>query len=681
MSRFSSPLLLLLASSGVSAQTSTAEDYSINILDKELKGLEIPVEFDDGGRNIEQESAISEKNKNKEINEILNTTLRPLDNFDIKFDNSEESYDKNIADNVTYDFKLNLDNLEYSFPDKKGEIRNRFMTLSSLERGRGLAGNRAFLAAWLRGDQQILRDILISLGFLDASVHHTVQQRDDAKAKIEVRLFVEPGALYTLGRTALLVQDPEARAIAMENFSPKQGDPITAESIVAAEAKIAVALPQRGYPFVKIGQRDILLDEVGHTGDYTLPIDPGPRSHFGEITPIAPAVFDSRHIWTLARFKADEIFDSEKLKDLREALVATGLLSTVSIEPVLSSRRTADGSALADLRVYQEPGPPRTIAASVGYETGQGFRADASWTHRNLFPPEGALIASAVLGTQEQALAVEFKRSNAGRRDRTVSLSFSGQRKDYDAFDAFTGRLAGSISYNSTPLWQKPINYALGFELLATHESLYDPKRSIRERELYYVVAAPTEVEIDQSNSLTNPTSGFRVKLRVSPETSLGNGWRLYVRSMLEASYYQSVTAQLVLASRVRMGAIAGTGRDSLAPSRRYYGGGGGSVRGFGFLQLGPKDSLGRPVGGRSLNEAAVEARLRFGDFGAVAFVDAGQVYESSIPRFNSLRVGAGLGARFYTNFGPIRLDLATPLGRKQGESKLAVYVSIGQAF
>ncbi len=73
--------------------------------------------------------------------------------------------------------------------------------------------------------------------------------------------------------------------------------------------------------------------------------------------------------------------------------------------------------------------------------------------------------------------------------------------------------------------------------------------------------------------------------------------------------------------------------------------------------------------------------RYRFGDFGVVGFVDVGQVYEDRVPSFPDLRAGVGIGARYYTNFGPLRVDVATPLGRRQGESRFNVYVSIGQAF
>lgn len=81
------------------------------------------------------------------------------------------------------------------------------------------------------------------------------------------------------------------------------------------------------------------------------------------------------------------------------------------------------------------------------------------------------------------------------------------------------------------------------------------------------------------------------------------------------------------------------------------------------------------------MTEVAAEVRYRFGDFGVVGFIDAGQVYEKRVPDFSGMRAGVGIGARYYTNFGPLRVDVATPVGRKKGESLLNVYVSIGQAF
>ena len=153
------------------------------------------------------------------------------------------------------------------------------------------------------------------------------------------------------------------------------------------------------------------------------------------------------------------------------------------------------------------------------------------------------------------------------------------------------------------------------------------------------------------------------------------------MRTLLQATGYIPVTGSLVLAGRAQVASIIGTAVDELAPSRRLYSGGGGSVRGYGYQQLGPKDANNDPVGGRDQVEFAAEARYRFGNFGIVPFVDAGRVGESSQPALSGLRYGAGIGARYYTNFGPLRIDVATPIGRRPGESVIALYIGIGQAF
>ena len=144
---------------------------------------------------------------------------------------------------------------------------------------------------------------------------------------------------------------------------------------------------------------------------------------------------------------------------------------------------------------------------------------------------------------------------------------------------------------------------------------------------------------------------------------------------------YQPIGGRIVFAERIRLGSIDGVSRDSIAPSRRYYAGGGGSIRGFGYQKIGPEDQNGDPLGGKSLTEFSLETRVRVGNFGVVPFLDGGNLYASSIPKLSKFRYGTGIGVRYYSSFGPIRVDLGTPINRRPGESRLAVYVSLGQAF
>jgi translocation and assembly module TamA len=167
----------------------------------------------------------------------------------------------------------------------------------------------------------------------------------------------------------------------------------------------------------------------------------------------------------------------------------------------------------------------------------------------------------------------------------------------------------------------------------------------------------------------------------VSPELSFQDQVFGYVRVQLDGSVYVELMDALTLAGRVRLGAIPGAGREDIAPSRRFYAGGGGSVRGYSYQSIGPRDANNDPIGGRSLVEMAVEARYRFGDFGVVPFLDAGAIYTDLYPDFSNLRFGAGLGVRYYSSFGPIRVDVGTPINPQPGDPVIAVYVSLGQAF
>jgi translocation and assembly module TamA len=353
----------------------------------------------------------------------------------------------------------------------------------------------------------------------------------------------------------------------------------------------------------------------------------------------------------------------------------------VSVRPVKTGQPGPDDTQYADLQVRQVAGPPRTLAATGGYSTGEGVKLEGSWTHRNLFPPEGALILTAIGGTQQQGASATFRRSNAGRRDKTFSLGLALNHNNYDAYDAFTSTLSVRWAYDSTPLWQKKFTYAYGGELVGTNESVYDFAKGERVRRTYGILALPGQVVFDRSNDLLNPTKGYRLKLNLSPETSVQGSVSPYARTMIEATGYYPVRDNLVLAGRVRAGSIFGIDRDDLAPSRRYYGGGGGSVRGYGYQRLGPFDPNGDPIGGRSLNEFSIEARYRFGDYGIVPFFDGGNAYSSTFPHFDKLHFGAGIGGRLYTNFGPIRVDVATPLNPRKGDGRIALYISIGQAF
>ena len=610
----------------------------------------------------------------------LGQPLPPLNQFDVREVDLAQPEPTEAAAELRYTTRV--DGLAEVDAQTDVSMAVEFKSLSALDEGKGKAANEAMLSARLTEDSKLLQRILQAEGWYDVKVEtridrSTVSQGQPATAI----LTVSPGERYTIGSIAVEADTPTPPDLITKNLALKIGEPIVAQRIQGAEANVAIVLPQEGYPFATVGQRDVLLDPDTHLGDYTLPITLGPRARFGGFRTTGDLAFGAGHMRTLSRFKAGELYDSRDVDDLRQALVATGLFSSVAVEPERTGQLNPDGTETVTMLVTQDAGPPRTLAASAGYGTGQGFRVEGSWTHRNLFPPEGALIASAVAGTRELGASALFRRSNAGKRDRTLQAGIEALRSDYDAFEALTGRIFGRLSYDSTPIWRKTFTWGIGAEILGTIEKDYNFALGRRDDRKFLIGALTGQVGFDKTDSLLDPTRGFRAQILVQPEGALSDGFRPYVRSQIDGSAYYPVGDSLVVAARARAGTTLGIDRFQLAPSRRFYGGGGGSVRGFGYQGLGPRDPDGRPLGGLSLVEAAGEVRYRFGDFGVVGFVDMGQVYEDRVPSFKDLRTGVGIGARYYTSFGPMRVDVATPLGRRQGESRFNVYISIGQAF
>ena len=609
----------------------------------------------------------------------LDKPLQPLSEFNANPPDAVAAEPSDKSPSLRYGTRLEgLDE-----PEAKSSINltRRFSELSALRGGNGRAANEAMLSARLEEDSRLLQRLMFSEGWYDARIETRIDRAPEKTGSLTAVLSVSAGARYTLGAIKVVAGPTQPPGLIERSLALQPGEPLIAERVQGAEANITLALPENGYAFAEIGKRDVELDSGTHLADYTLPVTVGPRGRFGEVITHGKLAFDAHHAAVIARFKHGELYDSRKLDDLRKALLTTGLFASVAAQPVRTGRPAPDDTEYVDIDVEQHAGPPRTIAADLGYGSGEGFRVRANWTHRNLFRPEGALTVGLAAGTEEQSGSVTFRRSNAGQRDRTFQLGLEAQRSRYDAYNAITGTLTVRLSRDSTPLWQKPITWAAGAQAIGSVEEDYDFSLGAKAKRHFVVGVLSGQIGFDHTDSLLDPTHGFRLQLLLQPEVESWEGFHGYVRAQFDASAYHPLTKALVVAGRVRLGSIVGIDRFTLAPSRRYYAGGGGSVRGFAFQQLGPKNPLGDPLGGLSLVEASAELRYRFGDFGVVGFVDAGQTYLSSLPGFSDIRAGVGVGLRYYTSLGPLRVDLATPIARREGENRFNLYISIGQAF
>ena len=567
-------------------------------------------------------------------------------------------------------------------------LDDEFRGLSALWLHRGEDTNLAQLGRRIAEDRDLIDLLLRSIGHYGGTVRITTQPPNASRRASLVQVAVEPGPLYRISDLVISAPDgavgPADPGRIVSRLLPiRIGDPLDAARVQAAQTSLPTRLADAGYPFPRILPPDILVDHAGRDARFRQAIDLGRRGMFGAISIETTARgFTDAHVTMLARFKPGDRYSEAGRDDLRRALVQTGLFGGVSVTPV-EGAIADDGRQTVNLKVSTDPAPLRTIALAGGFSTGQGLRAEGSWTHRNLFPPEGAFTARTVAAEREQLAQVELRRRNFRRRDQTLLASGGFSASQQFAFAAETIGVNAALARESNIIWQKDWTWSVGAQALITSQR----DRSVRgdPRRTFTVLALPASLTWDQSDDLLNPSRGFRLTARLSPEFTLRNQSNFnYLKAQFETTAYQPL-GPVVVAGRFHIGSIVGASRGVIAPDRRFYAGGGGSVRGYVFQGVGPRNPDNVPTGGNSLTELAVEARYRFQafgqDVGLVAFLDGGEVSTGTTPAFDRLSLGAGIGARLYTGFGPVRIDIATPINPQQGDPRLVFYVSIGQAF
>jgi translocation and assembly module TamA len=559
------------------------------------------------------------------------------------------------------------------------ELVESFEKQSALYEGRKKDANAAQIQRRAEDDSELLAELLRSQGYYDAFVEPLIQPEGNV---LRVTLEAQPGAQYRFQSVELPgieAAGPDSEKL-RQSFAVKAGDPVIAQEVIAADLALKVALGEEGFALASIGEQQIIVDHQTHLATLVLPVETGPVAHFGTIHVSGKPPFSARHVAQMARFRTGDRFERFKVDDLRRALIATGLVASADVTVV-----PVPDHGTVDLDVKLMPAPRHTIAGELGYGTGEGARLDVSWQDRNFFNPEGAITLRGIAGTREQLAGVEFRRNNFMKRDRVLNLQLTASHTKFDAYEARTVRFLGSLERQSNIIWRKRWTWGLGTEVLATDERGVFSDPAVKETKTFVIAALPLSVAYDGTDDLLDPTKGFRASVRLSPEISAHGGSFAYSRAQFDGSGYFAVGSAAVLAGRIRLGTIVGADAPSIAPSRRFYSGGGGSVRGYGYQRVGPLDFENDPVGGRTLTEFGVEARFRLkafgGNFGLVPFFDGGALTNSISPSSDHWQFGAGLGIRYYSSFGPIRIDVGTPLNPRHGDGPIAVAVSLGQAF
>lgn len=515
------------------------------------------------------------------------------------------------------------------------------------------------------------------------------------RALVPVAIMVEPGPLYRFGRVAVLDQrsdlpfDPAVLPPRVVTVGP--GDPARTTDVLQAAAALSDHFRDRSHPFVKVGRRVPVIDHPSRTVDLTLVVDPGARAGIGGIGVSGTKQVDPAVIRSFIYAESGDPYSRRAMADIRRSVARIEALGGVRVRE--GTALDPRGGLPVDVEVTERP--LRVIGGSLRYSTVDGPALKAYWAHRNLFGGAERLRIDGDLfyftGPQNWPGGSNRPGFNTDDIGGRLSASFLkpalwGTRNDL-LVDGFIQRelteLYTTNLINGTAAIRR--RFTDSFNIRFGVEGEIGRSTDVLGRFDYGLLGLPVAASYDSTDRPLDPTRGMRVTASVTPYLGFGDAPDAFVISRVQASVYYAIdeAARTILAGRVAFGSIMGGTLGAIPASRRFYAGGGGSVRGFEHKSLGPRNPAGTVTGGMSLFEASVEARVKLTDtLGIVPFFDMGQAYAGAFPDGSApLRYAAGLGLRYYTAVGPIRFDVAVPLARRRGERPYAFYVSIGQAF
>ncbi|MFW5863799.1 MAG: autotransporter assembly complex protein TamA [Desulfohalobiaceae bacterium] len=552
------------------------------------------------------------------------------------------------------------------------EVRNALIAeADTFQLQEQLPTSRRQLEHRARQDVPKMSRTLQAFGYFQPDIDFRLQE---AKTDLEVVFSVQPGPRYVLGQVVMLDNSAEQEAGQAVpdpvKLGLEPGSGFRAQEASQAEGKIREHLRNKGWPFPEVSLQQVLVDKKKQEVDLRYSIQPGAKACFGKTSIQGLDRVRRSFVRQRIPWEQGDTFQAEKLQELRRSLVASGLFSMVQVET--APEQDQEDRAEVLIRVIERS--PRTIKAGIGYETDVGPNLRLGWEHRNLRGKGRSLQSSLSVSGVEASLDTEFSVPRFRHKDQTLKLTSSLSREDTDAYQS------SSLSTAARVERQVSEHLAAGLGLAYRMTEVTQ-----EERDEFGLLSLPASLVWDSRDQVLDPGQGIRSHLRLTPYTdTLGQDLQ-FLKAQHGLRHYQSLLQdkRLVLASRAEVGGLSGASRQDIPADERFYSGGGGSVRGYGFQKLGPlKD--GDPVGGRSLLELGAELRLRVkGKSGLAAFLEGGQVYSQSFPDLGErIRWGAGLGYRYYTGFGPLRLDVAVPLDKRDGvDSDYQIYISIGQAF
>lgn len=496
---------------------------------------------------------------------------------------------------------------------------------------------------------------------------------------VQVVIKVATGNPFVFGKVEI-IQPTNAENTptnASQAYGIVPGEPALSGNVLDAEERIVKAWRAKGYPLAKIGSRNVQANHASRKLNVTLSVEPRRRATFGAISVNGTKHMDPDFVTRQTGLVPGAPYSPAAIEDAKEQLTRLEVFENVRVTEAESLTPGAQLPLAVDVSERKR----RIVGANAGWSSVDGGEVEAYWAHRNLFGRAERLRVDAAVAQFGEVPVNELKYkagvsfAKPGVLDIDTDF-FADQvflRERPDTYESKSATTRAGLTHR----FNKQISGSLAGEFqISETEDAFGVQQ-------FTLLGIPATVTYDSRDDLLDPSRGLRSVVLIEPFYDLRND-NAFVLGRLDLSAYQKFdeSGRFVVAGRFAAGTFVGAGLDEIPADRRFFAGGGGSIRGYAYRNVGPRQGD-EVLGGRSLVETSLEFRARVTEtIGIVPFVDAGLVSEDSYPGSDvEFQVGVGVGLRYYTAIGPIRFDLAVPLDPQDNDPDFAFYAGLGQVF
>ena len=506
-----------------------------------------------------------------------------------------------------------------------------------------------------------------------------------ASPPLAVTVAITPGPLFHLRHIGIEGAVPPGVAASLAPLAA--GAPAVASDVLAGQARLLAALRAASHPLAKVPDPLVVEVPAAQVLDVTYKVDQGPRADLGPITFEGLKRVNEAFVRRRLLLHQGEAFSPAAIEKARSDLAGVGVFSSVRVVPA----DAVDAAGQLPLTIDFAERPRYVVGVNALYSTDLGGSLGVTWSDRNLFGNAEQLnlraAATELGGTAASVpgydVGAQFLKPDWLARDQTLEFDLEALKETLPAYSRTAGIASAVVARKLSEHWTVSVGVTGTQERVLQEGRTYD----------YTLLGLPLTAKYDTTNSQFDPTDGVKVAATVTPTQSFGTPTNSFVVTNVTASTYLDVgrwvggaAGRSVVALRAVAAEVPGANSFELPPDQRFYAGGSNTVRGYTYQTVGPRFANNIPVGGTTLLAGTVELRQRIlGSFGFAAFVDAGEVSGSNhlpgVTGGGTLAIGVGVGARYYTAFGPIRLDVAVPTTHIPGDQAFQLYIGLGQAF